>query len=81
MRGRYPISFAGVEQDFWSDLPAAYERLNHMEKTRGKDNQLLLAVTGGIATGKSTVSMILQDLVACGQGLRSGHGKHLIIRY
>ncbi len=34
------------------------------EKINGKDNRILLGVTGGIASGKSTVSEILEDLGA-----------------
>ena len=35
-----------------------------MEAIRGKDNRLLVAVTGGIASGKSSVSKMLEDLGA-----------------
>ena len=35
-----------------------------MEAIRGKDNRLLVAVTGGIASGKSAVSKMLEDLGA-----------------
>jgi dephospho-CoA kinase len=33
-----------------------------LEANRGKDNRLLVAVTGGIASGKSVVSKMLEDL-------------------
>ena len=33
-----------------------------MEGIRGKDNHLLVAITGGIASGKSSVSKMLEDL-------------------
>ena len=35
-----------------------------MEGIRGKDNHLLVAITGGIASGKSSVSKMLEDLGA-----------------
>ena len=38
--------------------------MKEMETVRGKDNRLLLAVTGGIGTGKSTVSEMLEELGA-----------------
>jgi dephospho-CoA kinase len=62
---RYPISYAGVESDVLSLLPPAYTRLEYTAKEiRGedKDNRLLLGVTGGIASGKSTVSAMLEEL-------------------
>lgn len=61
---RYPISFAGVEQDLGGAFPPAYADIGQSEKIRGKDNRLLVAVTGGIATGKSTVSQMLEDMGA-----------------
>jgi dephospho-CoA kinase len=61
---RYPISFAGVEQDLGGAFPAAYADIGQSEKTRGKDRRLVVAVTGGIATGKSTVSQMLEDMGA-----------------
>lgn len=62
---RYPVSYAGVESDILSLLPPAYTRLEYTAKEiRGedKDNRLLLGVTGGIASGKSTVSAMLEEL-------------------
>ena len=61
---RYPISFAGVEQDLGGSFPPAYGDLEHLDRLRGSVNRLLLAVTGGIATGKSTVSKMLEELGA-----------------
>jgi len=61
---RYPISFAGAEQDLSAAFPPAYGDINRLEEIRGRDNRLLLGVTGGIATGKSTVSRMLEELGA-----------------
>jgi dephospho-CoA kinase len=61
---RYPISFAGAEQDLTSSFPMSYGALGALDTIRGRDGRLLLGVTGGIATGKSTVSAMLQDLGA-----------------
>lgn len=61
---RYPICHAGAEIDLSGAFPASYNGMEKVEKMRGKDNRLLLGVTGGIASGKSTVSLMLQDLGA-----------------
>jgi len=61
---RYPISFSGAEQDLTGVLQGAYGGMDDIEKLRGKDDRLLLGVTGGIATGKTTVANMLQDLGA-----------------
>jgi dephospho-CoA kinase len=61
---RYPISFAGTEQDLAGAFPPAYGDIDRLDSIRGKDNRLLLGVTGGIATGKSTVSKMLEQLGA-----------------
>jgi dephospho-CoA kinase len=58
---RYPISFAGAEQDLTSAFPGSYGTVGQVEAIRGKDGRLLLGVTGGIATGKSTVVKMLQE--------------------
>jgi dephospho-CoA kinase len=58
---RYPISFAGAEQDLATAFPGSYGGLGMLEMIRGKDNRFLLGVTGGIATGKSTVVNMLQE--------------------
>ncbi len=57
---RYPISYAGAEQDLTTAFPGSYGGLGQLEMIRGKDNRFLLGVTGGIATGKSTVVDMLQ---------------------
>jgi dephospho-CoA kinase len=61
---RYPISFAGAEQDLSGAFPPAYGDINRFEEIRGRGNRLLMGVTGGIATGKSTVSKMLEELGA-----------------
>ena len=58
---RYPISYAGAEGDVGPMFPATYASLEDiMQKIKGK--HLLLCVTGGIASGKSTVSDMLAEL-------------------
>jgi dephospho-CoA kinase len=42
----------------------AYFELKQVEELRGKDRRVLLGVTGGIASGKSTVARLLEDLGA-----------------
>jgi dephospho-CoA kinase len=59
---RYPISYAGAESDVTKAFPAAYGGIRQLEALRGDDRRILLGVTGGIATGKSTVSKMLQEL-------------------
>ena len=61
---RYPISYAGAEQDLTGVLPGSYEAFAEIEKIRGKDNRLLLGITGGIASGKTTVANMLAELGA-----------------
>jgi len=61
---RYPISYAGAEQDLASAFPMSYGGLRELEKVRGKGDRLLLGVTGGIASGKSTVAEMLEELGA-----------------
>jgi dephospho-CoA kinase len=61
---RYPISYAGAEQDLTTAFPMSYGGIDQMEAIRGKDNRLLLGVTGGIATGKTTVVNMLKELGA-----------------
>jgi dephospho-CoA kinase len=61
---RYPISFAGAETDVIHAFPAAYKAENMINKLRGADNRLLLGVTGSIATGKTTVAGMLEELGA-----------------
>ena len=57
---RYPISYAGAEQDLTRAFPGSYNSLGQLETIRGADNRLLLGVTGGIATGKTTVVNLLR---------------------
>ena len=61
---RYPISYAGAEQDLTAAFPMSYGGLNQLEAIRGKDKRLLLGVTGGIASGKTTVANMLEELGA-----------------
>jgi dephospho-CoA kinase len=61
---RYPISYAGAEQDVTTAFPMSYGGIDQVEAIRGKDHRLLLGVTGGIATGKSTVVNMLRELGA-----------------
>lgn len=61
---RYPISYAGAESDVVHAFPAAYGAEDMINKLRGNDNRLLLGVTGSIATGKTTVAGMLEELGA-----------------
>jgi len=62
---RYPISYAGAEADITPQFPATYKGLEEMmEKIRGEGNPLLVGLTGGIASGKTTVSKMFQELGA-----------------
>ena len=61
---RYPISYAGAEQDLTSAFPMSYGGVEQMEAIRGKHDRLLLGVTGGIASGKTTVVNMLNELGA-----------------
>ena len=61
---RYPISFAGAEQDLEAAFPLTYTGIDDIEAIRGKDNRLLLGLTGGIASGKTAVSNMLEDMGA-----------------
>ncbi len=61
---RYPISYAGAEQDFSDTLGRAYGGVELIEAIRGNDNRLVVGITGGIATGKSTVVGMLKELGA-----------------
>jgi dephospho-CoA kinase len=60
---RYPVSYAGAESDVISLLPPAYRRLEYTaDEIRGNDGRLVVGVTGGIASGKSTVSKMLEEM-------------------
>lgn len=62
---RYPISYAGAELDVMSAFPAAYGAQSTFETPEKKTGKrILLGVTGGIATGKSTVAKMLEKLGA-----------------
>ncbi|HIE07476.1 MAG TPA: dephospho-CoA kinase [Desulfarculaceae bacterium] len=60
---RYPISFAGSGCDLTDVFPPAYLGLDEMmKKVKGDGRRTLIGVTGGIASGKSAVSMMLTEL-------------------
>ena len=61
---RYPISYAGAESDVTHAFPAIYGGEETINLLRGSDNRLLIGVTGSIATGKSTVAAMLEELGA-----------------
>ncbi len=61
---RYPISYAGAEGDLSAAFPGSYGQVDQLENLKGKDNRLLLGVTGGIASGKTTVANMLKELGA-----------------
>ena len=68
---RYPISYAGAEQDVTRAFPMVLRRPGAAGGLRGKDNRLLLGVTGGIASGKTTVANMLEELGAPDRRFRS----------
>jgi len=60
---RYPISLSGAGCDLTEVFPPTYLGLDEMmKKVRGAGKHFLLGVTGGIASGKSTVSEMLGEL-------------------
>jgi dephospho-CoA kinase len=59
-----PISYAAAETDVTHVFPAVYGGEKTIDLLRGTDNRLLLGVTGSIATGKSTVAEMLEELGA-----------------
>ena len=61
---RYPISHAGAELDVTHAFPMSYGGMKQLEEIRGKDNRILLGVTGGIASGKTAVARMLEELGA-----------------
>jgi len=61
---RYPISYAGAETDVTRAFPAAYGAERTIRALQDFGNVLLLGVTGSIATGKSTVASMLEELGA-----------------
>lgn len=50
--------------DVLKTFPMAYGGMKESEEIRGKDNRLLLGVTGGVASGKSTVARMLEEMGA-----------------
>jgi len=61
---RYPISYAGAELDIGPALPAAYGSIGQVEALKGNGRHLLLGVTGGIASGKTSIANMLEELGA-----------------
>lgn len=61
---RYPISYAGAETDLTHAFPEAYGGADFINMLRGNDNRLLIGITGGIATGKTIVAEMLEELGA-----------------
>jgi dephospho-CoA kinase len=61
---RYPVSQAGAELDVTQGFPMAYGGMQQLDEIRGKDDRILLGVTGGIASGKSTAARMLEELGA-----------------
>ncbi len=61
---RYPISYAGAETDITPSFPQSYDNADFIKMIRGTDNRLVIGVTGSIATGKSTVAAMLEELGA-----------------
>jgi len=59
---RYPISFAGAEGDVGPMFPASYHGMEDVSEHLLGGEHLLLGVTGGIASGKSYVSELLEEL-------------------
>jgi len=61
---RYPISYAGTELDVTCSFPGSYSGEEQMKALRGDGRSVLVGVTGGIATGKSAVAAMLEELGA-----------------
>lgn len=61
---RYPISYSGAEMDLTSTFPPAYWSLDIVNDIRGSDGRVVVGLTGGIASGKSTVVRMFQELGA-----------------
>jgi dephospho-CoA kinase len=62
---RYPISYAGAEGNVMDTFPLPYKNLDTMmAQVRGKDNRLVVGVTGSIACGKTTISDMLVEMGA-----------------
>lgn len=52
------------ERDIFGAFPMAYGGMKELEELRGDDRRILLGVTGGIASGKTTVARMLEELGA-----------------
>ena len=61
---RYPISYAGAETDITPAFPQSYDNADFINMIRGSDNRIVIGVTGSIATGKTTVAGMLEELGA-----------------
>jgi len=61
---RYPVSHAGAELDVTYAFPMSYSGMKQLEEVRGKDLRVLVGVTGGVASGKTTVSGMLEEFGA-----------------
>ena len=61
---RYPVSYAGAETDVTRSFPGAYGAEDTVGALRNENDSLLLGVTGSVATGKSTVADMLEELGA-----------------
>lgn len=61
---RYPISYAGAETDVTPSFPRSYDDADFIKMIRGSDNRIVIGVTGSIATGKTTVAGMLEELGA-----------------
>jgi len=61
---RYPVKFAGAEADITTALTLSPASMDELKTIRGDDNRLLIGVTGGIASGKTTVTDMLKELGA-----------------
>ena len=61
---RYPVSYAGAETDVTRSFPGAYGAEDRVGALRNENDSLLLGVTGSVATGKSTVADMLEELGA-----------------
>ena len=62
---RYPINYAGAELDVSNVFPEVYKKVEKEIKDirgDGNDNRLVIGITGGIASGKSTVCNMLKEL-------------------
>jgi dephospho-CoA kinase len=59
---RYPISFAGAEGDVGPMFPTSYHGMEDVSEHLLGGEHMLLGVTGGIASGKSYVSELLEEM-------------------